>query len=84
VNLILSLVEIIKQDSTILSLLSVILIFSPGLSMNQLEPLLKDSLAVNRTQSYYAKVLWNYLVGQSGEDQAGLYFSRLLLLIFRI
>jgi hypothetical protein len=84
VNLILSLVQITKQDPTTLSLLSAILIFSRGLSMDEDETLLKDSLAVNRAQSYYTKVLWNYLVNQWGERQACLYFTQLLTLIYRI
>ncbi len=84
INLTLSLVELTKQDSTLLSLLLTILIFSQGLSMNEDEPILKDSLAVNQAQSHYTKVLWNYLVNKRGELQACIYFSHLLKMIFRI
>jgi hypothetical protein len=84
VSLILSLVQITKQDPIILSLLSAILTFSRGLSMDEDETLLKDSLAVNRAQSYYIKLLWNYLVKQWGELQACLYFTQLITLIFRL
>ncbi len=84
VNLVLSMVEITKQDPTTLSLLSAIIFFSRGLLIIEDEPLLKDSLAVNRAQSYYTKLLWNYLVNQCGENQAYLYFTKLLAIIFRI
>jgi hypothetical protein len=84
VNLVLSLVELTKQDSTILSLLFTILMFSRGLSMNENERLLKDSLAVNRAQSHYTKILWNYLVGKCGEMEACRYFTHLINIIFRI
>jgi hypothetical protein len=83
-HLIVSLIELTKQDPTLLSLLSIILIFSRGLSMNEDEPLLKDSLAVNRAQFHYTKVLWNYLVNKWDEIQACKYFTHLLTLIFRI
>jgi len=84
VKVVLSLVEFTKQDPTTLSLLSAILFFSRGLLINEDEPLLKDSLAVNRAQSYYTKLLWNYLVNQLGENEAYIYFTQLLTIIFRI
>jgi hypothetical protein len=84
INMVLSLVKVTEQDPTLLSLLLPIFIFSQGLSMNEDEPILKDSLAVNRAQSYYTKLLWNYLVNQWGENQAHVYFTKLLTVIIRI
>jgi hypothetical protein len=84
VNSVISLVEITEQDPTLLSLLVIILLFSPGLSMSEDEPLLKDSLAVNRVQSHYTKVLWNYLINRWDELQACRCFTQLLNVIFRI
>jgi hypothetical protein len=83
-NLVLSLVEITEQDSTVLSLLTMILIFTYGLSINADEATLKDALAVQRAQSYYTKLLWNYWVNKQGEVQACKYFTQLLTIIFRI
>jgi hypothetical protein len=78
------LVELTEQDPTLLSLLSIILIFSQGLSMNENQPSLKDLLAVNRAQFYYTKLLWNYFVNKWGEIQACKHFTKLLAMIFRI
>ncbi len=83
-NLIRSLAEITEQDSTLLSLLLVILIFSQGLSMNENEPLLKDSLAVNRAQSYYKKLLWNYSINKWDEEQACKCFAQLFTIILQL
>jgi len=83
-NLIHSLAELTEQDSALLSLLLIILNFSQGLSMNENEPLLKDSLAVNRAQSYYTKLLWNYSINKWNEEQACKYFSQLFTLILQI
>jgi hypothetical protein len=84
INLVLSLVEITEQDTTILSLLLTVLLFSQRLSMNEDEPPLKDALAVYRAQSHYTKLLWNYFVHKYGEIQACKHFTRLLTIIFRI
>jgi hypothetical protein len=84
INLVLSLVKVTEQDPTLLSLLLPILIFSQGLSMSEDEPILKDSLAVNRAQSYYTKLLWIYLVTKQGEVQACRHFIQLLTVIIRI
>jgi len=59
-NSVLSLVEITEQDSTVLSLLTTISIFTPGLLMKEDEVTLKDALAVQRAQGHYTKLLWNY------------------------
>jgi hypothetical protein len=84
VDLVLSLVEITEQNATVLSLLLIILILTPCLSMNDEEPPLNDSLGVNRVQSYYTKLLWNYLVNQSGEIGACRRFIQLLTVILRL
>jgi len=84
VNSIRSLDELTEQDSALLSLLMIILLFCPGPSMNQGEPLLKDPLAVNRAQSYYTMLLWHYLVSNWNEVQACKYFAQLLAVILHI
>jgi hypothetical protein len=84
INLITSLVELTKQDATILSPILIIIVCSQGLLMNEKEPVLKDSLAVNRVQSHYIQVLWNYLVNKWSEQQTCKYFIRLLTMIFQL
>jgi hypothetical protein len=84
VDLVLLLVEATGQDATLLSLLLPVLIFSPGLSMNEDEPPLKDALAVHRAQSHYTRILWNYLIVKCGEVLAYQYFTRLLSVIVHI
>ena len=83
-NVVISLVHVTGQDPTLLSLLLIILFFTPGLSMNEDQPPLTDPLAVYRAQSHYTKVLWNYLVDQYGEVEACRRFSELLSLILRM
>jgi hypothetical protein len=84
VNLVVFLVQITEQDPALLSLILVILLFSQGLSMSEDEPSLKDPLAVNRAQSHYTQVLWNYLVNKQGEINTYKQFTQLLTGIFRI
>ncbi len=84
IDLVLLLVEATGQDATLLSLLLPVLIFSPGLSMNEEQPPLKDALAVHRAQSHYTRILWNYLVIKCGEVLAYKYFTRLLTVIVHI
>ncbi len=83
-NLVVFLLEITEQDAAILSLLMIILLFSQGLSMNEDEPSLKDSIAVNRAQSYYTRILWNYMINKQGETKTCKQFIQLLTAIFRI
>ena len=83
-NVIMSLVHVTGQNPTLLSLLLLILFFTPGLSMNEDQPPLTDPLAVYRAQSNYTKVLWSYLVDQYGEVEACRRFSELLSLILRM
>jgi hypothetical protein len=52
--------------------------------MNENEPLLKDSLAVNRAQSYYTKLLWNYSINKWDEVKACKYFIQLFSIILQI
>ena len=84
VDLVISIVEITEQNSTFISLLSIILILTPGLSMDEEQPALNDSLAVHRVQSHFIKLLWNYLVYQWGNTQAYRRFIKLLDLILRM
>ncbi len=74
IELVTSLVKLTKQDPMILSPVLIIIVFSQGLLMNEDEPVLKDSLAVNRVQSHYIKVFWNYLVNKWDEQQTCRYF----------
>jgi hypothetical protein len=75
--------EIVENDRTLISLLMVTFLFSKGLSLNENEPFLKDSLSVYRAQSFYAKLLWNYMMKKHGETKACQYFSKLMTGIFR-
>jgi hypothetical protein len=84
IKLTLSLVDATRQNPTLLSLLLIILILTPGLSLNEEEPPLNDPLAVYRVQSYYTKLLWSYLVNESGEIEACRHFTRLLNTILRL
>jgi hypothetical protein len=83
-DLVVSLIQITEQDPTVLSLLLIILILTPGLSMNKEEPPINDSLGVNRVQYHYTRLLWNYLVNQWGEIQACRRFTQLLTFILRL
>lgn len=83
INLGITFNDIIEQDRTLVSLLLTIFLFSKGLSMNENEPLLRDSLTVYRAQSYYTTLLWNYLTQKQGETNTCKYFIKLLKGIFR-
>jgi len=84
VEMIFSLLQNTEGNPTVLSLLLIILILTPGLSMNEDEPPLNDSLGVNRVQCYYTKILWNYFVSQFSETEACRRFTQLLNLILRM
>lgn len=64
IDLVRSLIEITEQDQVLLSLLLIILLFSPSLSMIDNESLFQDSLSVYQVQSYYTSVMWNYMVSK--------------------
>lgn len=83
-NVVVSFVEITKQDPKLLSILLLILFFTPGLSMSEEQPPLNDSLAVHRIQCSYTKLLWNYLVSESGELKAFQCFNQFITLIFQM
>jgi hypothetical protein len=83
-DLIHSLSSIIEQDSTLIKLLLIILLFSKGLSMNENETILNDELAVNRAQSHYIRLIWNYLVSKQGQIKACKQMTQLMREIGRI
>ena len=83
-SLVLSLVQFTEQDSTLLSLLLIILMLTPELSVNEEEPPLNDPLAVHRAQGHYTRLLWNYFVYRWGEVEACKRLTQLLGLIFRM
>jgi hypothetical protein len=84
VNVVLLIVDISEQDSILLILLLIILIFTQRLSMNEDEPSLNNSLAVNQAQVHYTTLLWKYLINKRGKTQACKQFIQLLNIIFRI
>ncbi|CAF1163507.1 unnamed protein product [Rotaria sp. Silwood1] len=83
-SLIRSFSKVTEQDSILLNLLLVILLFSKGLSMSENEPTLNDELAVNRAQSHYTKLTWNYLVHKQGEKKTSKQFTQILTEIERL
>lgn len=76
-------VQITEQDTAIISLLLIVLMFYQGLSMNDNEPILNDTLRVNRAQSHYVNLLWNYMVNKWNEIEAQKRFNQLIFNIFR-
>ncbi|CAF1564195.1 unnamed protein product [Didymodactylos carnosus] len=83
INLSVTLNDIIEEDDILLSLLIVVFLFSKGLSMNENELPLKDSLTVYQAQSYYTKLLWNYMIKKQGETKTYKHFTKLLTAIFK-
>lgn len=83
-NLIRSFSIITEQDSTLINLILVILLFSKGLSMSEDEPILNDVLAVNRAQSHYTRLTWNYLIYRYGEKKTFTQFTQIMWEISRI
>jgi len=75
---------ITEQDSTLINLILIILLFSKGLSMNEDEPILNDVLTVNQAQSYYTRLTWNYLIYKYGEKKTFVLFTQLMWQIKRI
>jgi hypothetical protein len=84
INAVSALHETTDGNPILLSLLLIILILTPCLSMNEDEPPLNDPLAVNRVQSYYTEILWKYLVYKLEEVQACKLFIQLLSTISRM
>lgn len=83
-NLVCCLLEITEEDPIILSLLLLIILFSQGISMNENEPSLHQSIDVYRTQSYYVEILHKYLIQKQGEFKTYQQFIRILHGIFQI
>ena len=79
-----SLVNITDQDPVFLSLLSIILLFSRGLSISNEEPLLNDPDTVNKIQLRYTNILWNHLVSNHGEMRVQKQFINLLPVLFKL
>ena len=74
-----------ERDPVIVSLLTIISLFSEALPLTGThQPLLKDSLAIFRAQSYYTELLWNYSLDKYGELKTGQKFTQLLGDIIRI
>ncbi|CAF0778083.1 unnamed protein product [Adineta ricciae] len=79
-----SLVRITDQDPAFLSLLSIILLFSRGLSISNEEPLLNDPDTVNQIQLRYTNILWSHLVSKHGEMRVQKQFIDLLPVLFEL
>lgn len=79
-----TMLRLAEQDSTILILLIIVLIFTHRLSMNEDELPLNDPLAVYRAQCSYTTLLWNYLINKHGELQGLKYFIQVFNIILRI
>ena len=84
VNIVLNIVQLAEQDSTLLILFLVVLIFTHRLSMNDDEPPLNDPLSVYRAQSRYTTLLWKYLVSKRGDVQGLRHFIQLFNIVLRI
>jgi hypothetical protein len=83
-NFIRSFSMITDYDSTLINLILVMLLFSKGLSMSENEPILNDVLAVNKAQSHYARLTWNYLLYKHGEKKTLKQFTQIMGNIARI
>lgn len=84
ISLFSSITRAIEHDLTLLRLLIAVLLFSKGLLVTDDEPLLNDPLAIYRVQSYYTRLIWNYLIDKYGALNAIKRFTQLLNLIFTI
>ncbi|UJR34712.1 hypothetical protein I4U23_027489 [Adineta vaga] len=79
-----SIIQYTEHDSILLSLLLIIGLFSPTLSLNLDEPIFKDSLSIYRAQTLYTKVLWNYLIMKQDENIAQQKFLQLMIILLRV
>ncbi|CAF1404729.1 unnamed protein product [Adineta ricciae] len=77
-------IQFTEHDPILLSLLLVIGLFSPTLSLNLDEPIFKDSLSIYRAQAIYTKILWNYLIMKQSEAKAQQKFVQLMEILLRI
>jgi hypothetical protein len=75
-----SFARIAQYDQRIIQLTLVVLILTKGFSTNgsASEPILDDSLAVYRAQTYYTELLWKYLQTIHGNDKAIHIFKELV------
>lgn len=79
-----SIIQYTEHDPILLSLLLIIGLFSPTLSLNLDEPIFKDSLSIYRAQALYTKVLWNYLIMKQDETIAQQKFLQLMTILLRV
>ena len=84
IDLMNSLISVTENDPRIISLLLTILMFYEGLSMNEDKPLFKDGKWINRSQSYYTKILWKYMIHKWNEEETCKRFIRFLPVLFQI
>jgi len=73
-----------ENDSKLIYLIMLILIFSKGLSMNEHEPILNETFNVFKSQCFYVELIWNYLVSKNGEIKAIKQFIEIIQQIHRI
>ena len=84
-RLISSLIKMTKQDPTFLSLLMIILLFSPGFTiLLEDQTFFNDSLSIYRAQTYYIELLNNYLSRSYDQYQASTIFIEILRIIFEM
>ncbi|CAF0948888.1 unnamed protein product [Adineta ricciae] len=77
-------IEYTEHDPILLSILLIISLFSPTLSLNLDEPLFKDSLSIYQAQNFYINILWNYLIQNQNERIVYKKFLQLITIIFRV
>lgn len=83
-RLIVSLVQITEQNPRILSLLSLILIFSKGFSPMNEDILYLNSSRIDQLQAFYLELLSIYLIDRYGEAATSKFFIQILQNLFRI
>ncbi len=72
--------HIAEYDQKIIQLALITFILTKGFAATRTEePLLNDSMAVNRAQNYYTELLWKYMETIHGPDIAIQMFSKLIV-----
>lgn len=72
--------RIAKYDQKIIQLALITFILTKGFAATQTEePILNNSMAVNRAQNYYTELLWKYMVTVHGADMAIQIFTKLIV-----
>lgn len=84
INLISSIVQLTEQDPITLSFLLIIIVLSPNLITTNDQPMLKDSKSVNKLQSHYIELFWNFLIKKLNDSEIYQYFIKFLSIIFQI